>query len=107
MTNHTTTNMDTNMSRTRDFDEDISVQSVFLEYKDVVVRSVSWKDSLIYSELRAKNEDSIKSYEVVDNSNLPKIPLVIDYKGSPAGEIVIWNINEKNKSCMIGSEETR
>ena len=90
------------MSRTRDFDEDISVQSVFLEYKDVVVRSVSWKDSLIYSELRAKNEDSIKSYEVVDNSNLPKIPLVIDYKGSPAGEIVIWNINEKNKSCMIG-----
>jgi len=91
----------TAMTRTRDFDELLSVRSVDLSYKSVRVRSVSWKESLEYLNLRERNSETINPYHVIDNSNLPKIYLAIDYEGSPAGEITIWNIKETEKSCMI------
>jgi hypothetical protein len=93
----TTTHM--TMSRIRDFDDQIVTTEIDLEYKNVRVRTVSWKDSLVYSELRKKNSESIDPYRIVDNSKLRKITCGIDYNGSPAGEITIWNI--KDSSCMI------
>lgn len=89
------------MSRTRDFDDTYIKSDIDLSYQEVTVRSVSWKESLKYSEMRERNSDSIYPYEIVDKTNRPKISLAIDYEGSPAGEITIWNIRENEKACMI------
>ena len=88
------------MSRTRDFDPPIT-EPVFLSFRDVVVRSISWSESDTYTELREKNDDSIAPYQIIDKTGAPKIPLVIDYQGKPAGEICIWNIHPSGKACMI------
>jgi RimJ/RimL family protein N-acetyltransferase len=92
----------TTMSRTRDFDPPEFIQQpVFLEFQDVVVRSIPWSQSAPYSALREKNQDSIAPFQIIDETSNAKIPLVIDYQGSPAGEICIWNIHESGKACMI------
>jgi len=86
------------MSRTRDFDPPVT-ESIFLSFRDVVVRSIPWSQSGAYSELREKNDDSIAPYQIIDKTGHPKISLVIDYQGQPAGEICIWNM--RDETCMI------
>lgn len=87
------------MSRSKDFDEQVTAVNIDLEYKNVRVRTVSWKESLVYSELREKNSGTIDPYRIIENVSLKKITCGINYHGSPAGEITIWNI--KDSSCMI------
>lgn len=87
-------------TRFKDFDSKI-FQPIFLTYKDVVVRSQSLEDHEIFNKLRDKNSSTVSPYEIKDPSSNPKMPLGIEYQGSPVGEITIWNINEKNKTCMI------
>lgn len=87
-------------TRFKDFDGKL-FQPIFLTYKDVVVRSQSLEDHKIFNTLRDKNSSTVSPYEIKDPSSNPKMPLGIEYKGVPVGEITIWNINEKNKTCMI------
>lgn len=89
------------MSRTKDFDQIQIGTDIILNYQDVTVRSLSWKESLEYSQMREKNSDSIFPYEIIDATKRPKISLAIDYQDRPAGEISIWNIRENEKACMI------
>lgn len=88
------------MSRTRDFDQEVYVKSVDLSYKDVRVKSIPLKDFFEYSIIRSNNSD-IDQFEIIDNTDLPTIHFGIDYKDVPVGEIVLWNIREKDKACMI------
>ena len=90
------------MTRTRDFDSpEYTQRPVHLAFRDVVVRSIPWSQFDPYSDLRSNNEDSIAPFKIIDKTSNPKISLVIDYQGSPAGEICIWNIHESGKACMI------
>lgn len=93
--------MSTAMSRSKDFDDTQIGADINLNYQDVTVRSLSWKDSLVYSQMREKNSDSVFPYEIIDMTKRPKISLAINYQGLPAGEICIWNIRENEKACMI------
>ena len=74
-------------SRTRDFTESVLPEPVEISSRLVRVKALSWKSSLEFSEVKARNDESISEYSIVDNSSFPKV--------------YIWSIDKKNKVCRI------
>lgn len=87
-------------TRFRDFDSFI-YDPINLTYNGVSVKSQSIEDNYNFTNLRNKNYESIFEYEIEDTTGHPKIPLGIFYQNIPVGEVTIWGIDKRSKSCMI------
>jgi RimJ/RimL family protein N-acetyltransferase len=87
--------------RTKDFTESSLTEPVEISSGPVKVRALSWKSSMEFSDIRARNDESVSEYHVLDNSSLPKIAFGVLYEDTPVGEVSIWSIDKKNKVCRI------
>ena len=88
-------------SRTRDFTESVLPEPHQISSGPVRVKTLSWKSSLEFSEVKDRNEESISEYSVLDSSTLPKVSFGVLYEDTPVGEVYIWSIDKKNKTCKI------
>jgi RimJ/RimL family protein N-acetyltransferase len=81
-------------TRTKSFGEDFHVSPAQLYYGPILVKTLSLKESIDFFSVREKNSDSIDPYQIVDTSKKPKISFGIYFKGTPVGEVTIWNIRD-------------
>jgi RimJ/RimL family protein N-acetyltransferase len=67
----------------------------------VRVKALSWKSSLEFLDAKARSTESVSEYSILDTSSLPKILFGVLYEDTPVGEVLIWSIDKKNKTCKI------